>query len=109
MTNNIPNLGPLGTVTTSYSGVELVIQDNAYDHACMRAAQLAALLSVVADVKSDFNNSSKTIQSDVLWLASTLADEVQQLLPIVLKETGRDAAAHRHYIERATHDASRQP
>ena len=58
-------------------------EGSAYDYAAMRAAQLAALSSVL--LASSEMHSEET-RNNVTWLLADLAQEVSNLLPIVLSE-----------------------
>lgn len=57
--------------------------NRSYDYAAMRAAQLAALSSVL--LASSEMHSEET-RNNVTWLLADLAQEVSNLLPIVLSE-----------------------
>jgi hypothetical protein len=53
--------------------------DSIEDRLHMRGAQLDSLMSVVVS-DDHFSILSTQIQSDILWLASTLSEEIRQLL-----------------------------
>lgn len=60
----------------------------AVDYASMRAAQLNALLHLTYGAGGDeFRKWSNEIQDNVMWLASTLADEIEHLIPIIREDT----------------------
>lgn len=86
--NNAHHLDTLlGALETDHTGISLTVHQNAEDHCTMRAMQLAALLRLVSGVGFDSFLSATTPTKDgVLWLASSLADEVQRLLPLVSAE-----------------------
>lgn len=68
---------------SAHYGLKVTVEDGqgVVDYAQMRASQLDALAAVL--VTSDFYTYSGSIQHDVLWLVSTLATEVKELMPIV--------------------------
>lgn len=82
----------LGTVKLSPFGVVIAVTDEggALDYTMMKAAQLAALTAFVSissgQSEEGLSSFSQTIQNNVLWLVSTMAQEVCDLLPIVSKE-----------------------
>ncbi len=82
----------LGTVNLSPFGVDIVLtkENGARDYAEMRAAQLAALTTFISITSGQSGNAledfSTTIQNNVLWLVSTMAQEVSELIPIVVEE-----------------------
>jgi hypothetical protein len=85
----------LGTVEFSPFGVSLVItkENGAYDHASMRAAHLSALTTVLSGEGGEhFDLCAEKIKSDVMWLVSSLAQELQDLLPIVSAEARANGA-----------------
>lgn len=59
----------------------------AQDFAQMRATQLSALSSMM-QVEA-FEHFSSEIKSNIHWLASTLSDEIQALIPIVISDVKR--------------------
>lgn len=76
------------------NGSFLVEVGAAEDHANMRAGQLSSLLSLmrVSDAHS-FRILGDHVQSDIMWLVSQLADEVQAMLPIIAAEARREGRA----------------
>lgn len=51
--------------------------NDARDQLCMRAAQLSALMHVlVGQGQEHFQSLSDEIQGNILWLVSSLADEI---------------------------------
>lgn len=78
----------LGTVAMHSDGVTLVISGaGAYDHCLMRAAQLSALTNILSgDGFVTFELYSDTVKDNVMWLVSSLACELEAMLPIVRKE-----------------------
>jgi hypothetical protein len=90
----------LGTVNLSPFGVDIVLtkENGARDYAEMRAAQLAALTTFISITSGQSGNAledfSTTIQNNVLWLVSTMAQEVSELIPIVVEEA-QNRGAHR--------------
>ena len=64
--------------------VTQVVEEDAYDHAAMRANQLAALMLMISGEGIDaFNNLGGEAKSNLLWLAQQLAIEVADMVPIV--------------------------
>jgi hypothetical protein len=60
---------------------DTALRREAQDRADMRAAQLSALLSLTCgDSGAEFRNCIDSVQDNVMWLASTLADELVELL-----------------------------
>lgn len=77
----------LGVLQTFQQGVQIVITDNALNYCEIRASQLSALLLVICgDGHSNFVTQDDLTQDTIKWLASSLADEIKDLLPIVIKE-----------------------
>nr|WP_315467283.1 hypothetical protein [uncultured Undibacterium sp.] len=86
----------LGTVKLDPSGIDLVVtnQGGASDYCEMRAAQLSALTTIVCgDGYETFKRYNEEIQSDVLFLINGLAQEIQQLIPIVCLEEEKRTVA----------------
>ena len=72
------------SLDTDHAGVKLVVHADAFDHASMRALQLAALLRLISGPGADtFLGAGRATQDGVLWLASSLADDVERVLPLV--------------------------
>lgn len=64
------------------------------DYTDMRAAQLSALLKLtVGEVGNEFRESSCEVQDNVMWLASTLADEMVDLLDLIDADARTGGAA----------------
>lgn len=74
---------------TSFAGVKVLISNgSAGDYLAMRAAHLAALMKVMS--LEGFELQSVDTKNHVRWLASTLAEEVNQIIPHALREAGRE-------------------
>lgn len=83
---------PLGLIETDHAGINLVVHASAMDHCSMRTTQLAALLRLISATGVDtFLGTDRATKDGVLWLASSLADEVQRMLPLVELETSRQS------------------
>ena len=81
---------PFGVIETDHAGISLTVHANAIDHCNMRAAQLAALLRLIsANGVDTFLREDRATKDGLLWLASSLADEVQRMLPLVEVEASR--------------------
>ncbi|MFC0169667.1 hypothetical protein ACFFKC_16400 [Pseudoduganella danionis] len=77
----------LGCIETDHAGVRLIVHASAEDHCNMRASQLASLLRLIsADGLDAFLGQDRATKDGVLWLASSLADEVERMLPVVSLE-----------------------
>lgn len=79
---------PLSDCVGSYeadNGVRVSIQRGAaINHAEKKATQLAALLQLTHGADDEgFKGYAAHIQDSVLWLASDLASELKELLPLV--------------------------
>lgn len=71
------------TVQLPYS-VAQIVEEDVYDHASMRANQLAALMQLISgDGVEVFGNLGHTTKDSLLWLAQQLAMEVADMMPIV--------------------------
>lgn len=80
----------IGLVETEHTGVNLLVHASAVDHCNMRAKQLAALLRLMSGTGlENFAGAGQETQDGVLWLASSLADEVVRMLPLVEIEAAR--------------------
>lgn len=65
-------------------GVTHIAEGDVYDHASMRANQLAALMLMMSGDGLDvFNNLGHSTKDSLLWLAQQLAMEVADMMPIV--------------------------
>lgn len=73
--NAITLSGAFGLTVTVEDGQGIV------SYAQMRADQLDALTAILAT--SELDSYHESVQRDVLWLISTLATEVKELMPIV--------------------------
>jgi hypothetical protein len=71
-----------------YGAVHVQVeQGSAQDYAHMRAKQLSALLHMTyGGGEEAFQTLSSELQNNYLWLASSIADELGNLLPLVAKE-----------------------
>jgi hypothetical protein len=79
--------GPIGKYS-DFPGVQISIYEgDAGDYLAMRGAQLAALIALFA--AEGFEHQPSSVKNNVRWLASNLADEINHVIPIALK----DAAA----------------
>jgi hypothetical protein len=82
----------LGTVSLNAFGVDIVLteESGARHYAEMRAAQLAALTAFISITSGQSGNAledfSTSVQNNVLWLVSTMAQEVSELIPLVTME-----------------------
>jgi len=66
----------------------------AQDHADMRANQLSSLLLLMRlDDARTFRNISNDRQLSLMWLASQLADELRDMLPIIAEEVREEGRA----------------
>lgn len=75
-----------------FHGVKVSFSDGgATNYLEMRTAHLAALCRMLCG--DDFENWSNTIKADAKWLAATLAEEIDHLVPIVLDEVHRAASS----------------
>jgi hypothetical protein len=84
-----------GVVQTDHAGVRLLVSADAIDHTNMRAGQLAALLRLISgEGHGVFMRQDRATQDGVLWLASSLANEVLEMLPLMESEARNSAAAH---------------
>jgi hypothetical protein len=83
-----------GVVQTDHAGVRLLVSADAIDHGNMRAGQLAALLRLISGEGHDvFMRQDRATQDGVLWLASSLANEVLGMLPLMESEARSSAVA----------------
>ncbi|QJE00664.1 hypothetical protein HH212_12060 [Massilia forsythiae] len=75
------------------NGTFLVEDGAAYDQAHMRSAQLSSLLTLMRmEGAQNFRNLADGAQSNLMYLASHLAEEVEAMLPLAAKEQhGRQA------------------
>lgn len=74
---------------TSFAGVKVLISNgSAGDYLAMRAAHLAALMKIMA--LEGFELQSVDTKNNIRWLAATLAEEVNQVVPYALKEAERE-------------------
>jgi len=90
MSHRIQGNDPLGVIETDHAGISLTVHASAIDHCNMRAAQLAALLHLIsANGVDTFLREDRATKDGLLWLASSLADEVQRMLPLVEVEASR--------------------
>lgn len=84
MSEQLQSSTPPASLDTDHAGIKLVIHADAFDHANMRALQLAALLRVISGPGADtFLAAGRATQDGVLWLASSLADDVERVLPLI--------------------------
>ncbi|WP_371767522.1 hypothetical protein [Massilia sp.] len=61
-----------------------VTQDDAYDHASMRAKQLNALMQLMSDDGFEvFENLRVDTKRELMWFAQQLAEEVSTMIPII--------------------------
>lgn len=67
---------------------------NATGYAGMRAAQLSALTAVM--VCDDFQRYNDSIQNNVIWLVSNIAQELENLITIVHQQ-GIELGANQDY------------
>lgn len=68
-----------------FNGVHVQVDDGyAEDYLCLRARQLVALARITTT--EGFANWNGTVRSDVASLVSNLAEEVQQLIPLAMRE-----------------------
>lgn len=75
---------PAGYVLQLPHGTAHITEGDAYDHASMRANQLAALMLMMSgDGVGVFNNLGDAAKDSLLWLAQQLAFEVADMMPIV--------------------------
>ena len=84
----------LGKVKFDAYGVSLVIEKDgsAIDYCNMRLAQLTALTAMMHGGGFDaFNSYSDAIKNDALWLVYELANEVDQLMPLVCDQAAKRA------------------
>jgi hypothetical protein len=78
----------LGGTFSDFPGVHVFVREgDASDYLAMRGAQLAALICLVA--MEGFESQSIETKTNVRWLASTLANEVNHMIPIALREASR--------------------
>lgn len=90
MSQRIECQAAIGLVETEHAGVKLLVHASAVDHCNMRAKQLAALLRIMSGTGvENFAGAGQETQDGVLWLASSLADEVLRMLPLVEIEAAR--------------------
>jgi hypothetical protein len=83
----------LGYVETDHAGIRLAVQASAEDHCNMRVTQLASLLRLIsADGLDTFLAQDRATKDGVLWLATSLADEVQRMLPLMSLEVSQREA-----------------
>lgn len=75
---------PLGTYS-NFPGMQVSIYDgDAGDYLAMRAAQLAALVSLMA--MEGFEHQTVATKNNARWLLADLGNEINHLIPIALKE-----------------------
>jgi len=75
---------PTGFTLQLQHGVAHIAQGDVYDHASMRANQLAALMLIMSgDGVEVFDNLGRSAKDSLLWLAQQLAFEVADMMPIV--------------------------
>jgi hypothetical protein len=74
----------LGTYS-NFPGVQVSVFDgDAGDYLAMRAAQLAALTTLIA--MEGFESQSVAIKNSARWLLADISNEVNLLIPLALKE-----------------------
>jgi hypothetical protein len=57
------------------------LEIDAHDRLAMRTAHLSALLHIIMGEGCDhFQNLGEQLQNDALWLASSLADEIDEIV-----------------------------
>lgn len=73
-------------VTTPF-GDHFIKRGDALDHAFMRSAQLASLLSLMrGDGLDHFLKLRQGTQDSLMWMVGQLADEVEVMFDIVVKD-----------------------
>jgi hypothetical protein len=84
----LPPIKPEASSTYSINGAQVSVErGDARSYAEMRAAQLSALLHMTyGGGQEAFQTLNETLQDNLLWLASTLADELGHLIPLVADE-----------------------
>lgn len=71
-----------------------VTQDDAYDHASMRAKQLNALMQLMSDDGFEvFESLRVDTKRELMWFAQQLAEEVSTMIPIISANELSDKAA----------------
>lgn len=76
----------VGWIETPF-GDHFIKRGDALDHAHMRSAQLAGLLSLMRGEGSDrFFGLGRGTQDSLMWMAGQLAEEVETMFDIVLND-----------------------
>lgn len=74
----------VGWIETPF-GDHFIERGSALDHAYMRSAQLAGLLSLMRGEGADrFFGLSRGTQNSLMWMASQLAEEIETMFDIVV-------------------------
>lgn len=78
---------PLGSYVV-FPGIEVSVTDgDAADFLAMKSAQLAALTHLFSC--EGFEHQAEATKDHLRWLVCSLADEVNHLIPIALKEAAK--------------------
>ncbi len=86
-----PVKGFIGAIPTPYGKLS-VNRGDATNCASMHAAQLSSLLLLIqSDDCEAFHTCSKQAQTNLLWLAVTMAEKLESLLPLIAADE-RDEA-----------------
>ena len=68
-----------------FPGVHVTVSnEDVGDYLAMKSAQLTALTGMMAG--EYFDHQSATVRSNIKWLASSLASEIDRIIPIALLE-----------------------
>ena len=80
---------PIGKFS-DFPGIQvLVYEGDSGDYLAMRAAQLCALMTLFS--AEGFDKQSADTKDNARWLASSLASEINHLVPIALKDAAASA------------------
>ncbi len=72
-----------GNTYELHYGVKVLCDEKAdvLGYAMMRSNQLEALVTLMSCI--DFHNHPESLTKDVMWLASSVAEEMKQLVPLL--------------------------
>jgi len=81
----------IGTMAVPYGRLQIV-EGGVTDHVNMRVDQLTAFLILISgEGQQNFANMRDADQNSLLWMAQLMAQEVRDLLPLMVEKEGRGA------------------
>jgi hypothetical protein len=84
-----PDLKFIGSVKVDYGQLN-INRHYAQDHTMMRASQLSSLLKLIgADEFASFDSLAMGARVGLLWLASSMADELGAMIPVVVADAAQ--------------------